>query len=145
MKTNGKKPLIIAVLVVPALLAAGWFWHSTPAYEVSVGSHIVEKAFYNQQSDLMVEVDGQVVRVVTADRGDSSLQWFQMRTPTGQHLMVAHDFGIEGPIPLSPLDAVTVRGRYEWTESGGTIRKTERDSSLERMHGWIEFNGRRYD
>ena len=72
------------------------------------------------------------------------MQWFQMRTPEGQHLLVGHDNGMADQIPLTVKDAVTVRGMYEWTESGGTIRGTQKDNSMERRHGFVEHKGKKY-
>ena len=70
---------------------------------------------------------------------------FQLRTPGGQYIMVNHENNPSDPLPISPRDQVTVRGRYEWTELGGTIRMTNRDNSLQRRHGWIEYEGKRFD
>ena len=147
MKKKGSNSVVLTAIIVftSASLMAGWSWHSIPGYELSAGNHVVEKAYYQKQTGLMVEVSGQVVRVLGSGENDDALQWFQMRTPAGQRLLVAHDEGIAGPIPLSPRDDVTVRGLYEWTESGGTIRHTERDISLARQHGWIEHEGRKHD
>ena len=145
MKKKGRSPVITTAIIIGTAvsLMAGWSWHSLPGYEIEAGNHAAEKAFYEQRSDLMVEVSGQVVRML--GDGTNGMQWFQMRTPSGQHLLVGHDNGRDEPIPLSPRDEVVVRGDYVWSESGGTIRRTERDLSLERLHGWVEHKGKKYD
>lgn len=147
MKKKGSNPVALTAIIVftSASIMAGWSWHSVPDYELNAGNHVVEQAYYEKQTGLMVEVSGKVVRVLGSGESDDALQWFQMRTPAGQRLMVSHDGGIGGPLPLSPRDDVIVSGRYEWTESGGTIRNTGRDASLARQHGWIELNGRKHD
>ena len=147
MKKKGSNSVVLTTIIVfvSASIMAGWSWHSIPGYELSAGNHVAEQAYYEKQSGLMVEVSGQVVRVLGSGENGDALQWFQMRTPVGQRLTVAHDGGLSDPIPLSPRDDVVVRGLYEWTESGGTIRNTERDFSLARQHGWIEHDGRKYD
>ena len=33
---------------------------------------------------------------------------------------------------------------YFWTETGGTIHKTERELSLDRRHGWVKHNGKKW-
>ncbi len=106
--------------------------------------HIVEQAFYEKRSDVMVEVTGQVVRTVRPVRGNESYQEFQVRMPNGQLLLVVHDAGMGERVPVQPHDEVTVRGNYQWTELGGTIYGTQRDSSMKRLHGWIEHGGKKY-
>lgn len=147
MKKKGRNPVITIGIIIGAAasLLAGWSWHSMPGYELEPGNHVVEKAFYDHRSGLMVEVTGEVIRVLGEEGEDSSLQWFQVRTPNGQHLLVGHDAGLGEPIPLARKDLVTVRGDYEWSESGGTIRHTERDTSLNRLHGWVEHKGKKYE
>ncbi len=48
-------------------------------------------------------------------------------------------------MPLEAGDRVTVRGNYQWSELGGVIHGAQRDYSLERMHGWVELDGKKYD
>jgi len=147
MKKKGKhSATLTAIILFTSLsLIAGWSWHSIPGYKMSPGNHIVERAYYEEQTGIMVEVTGEVIRVLGSKKDDGSMQWFQMRTPSGQRLLVAHDYGLGERIPLNPLEPVTVRGEYEWTETGGTIRGTKRDRSLKRRHGWVEYDGRKYD
>lgn len=147
MKKKGRRPvfLTVAIVFVSISLVTGWTWHSMPSYSFEAGNHIAAKAFYEQRTGMMVEVTGQVVRVLDDDQTDSDFQWFQMRTPNGQHFLVGHGNGNTDSIPLRARESVVVRGEYEWTESGGTIRQTQRDTSLRRRHGWIEYKGKRYD
>lgn len=147
MKKKGRTSVIpTAVIVfVSVSLVAGWSWHSMPSYTFEPGNHVAEKAFYEQRSGMVVEVTGKVIRILGDDTPDSNFQWFEMKTPSGQYILVGHDSGASNPIPLFTLDEVTVRGEYEWTEKGGTIRSTQRDNSLKRRHGWIAHKDQRYD
>ena len=147
MKKKGHRPvfLTVAIVFVSVSLVAGWTWHSIPSYSFESGNHVAVQAFYEQRTGIMVEVSGQVVRVLGNGQIDSDSQWFQMRTPNGQHFLVGHNNGESNSIPLLVRESVIVRGEYEWTESGGTIRRTQRDNSLKRRHGWIEYKGKRYD
>lgn len=146
MKKRGRHSAVTtAVIVIIAVsLVAGWSLHSIPGYKLEPGNHVAEKAFYDHQTGLHVEVSGEIVRVLGKEGEDTRMQWFQMRTPEGQYLLVGHDNGMSDPIPLSTNDRVTVRGTYEWTESGGTIRGTHKDNSLARKHGWLEHKGKKY-
>lgn len=147
MKKKGIKPatLAIAIVLLLVFLSAGWIWHSRPGYDLSPGNHVVEQAYHENRSGMMVEVSGKVVRIIETGENEGSQQWFQIATPNGLRLMVAHDHGLDEPIPLKPRDEVTVRGQYEWTETGGTLWNTGRDRSLRRLHGWVLLDGRKYD
>ena len=92
-----------------------------------------------------VEVTGQVVRLIQPESLGPDLQQFQLRTPAGQLLLVEHDTSGYSHVPVGIRDEVTVRGSYQWSELGGVIIGTQRDSSMKRRHGWIEHEGERYD
>ena len=145
-KRGGNSVILTGIIVVVSVsLVLGWTWHSIPGYEVDAGAHVVEKAFYDRKSNLMVEVSGEILRVMDQVRNNPRHQEFQMRLPTGQLLMVVHKNNIGEWMPLQPRDQVRIRGEYLWSEMGGLVRNTEKDSSMDRRHGWIEHEGERYD
>lgn len=116
-----------------------------PGYEVETGVHVVEQAFYDKKSDLMVEVTGEVVRVVRPVEGNEGHQEFQMSLPNGQLLLVVRNTNARDRAPVEVQDRVTVRGDYQWSESGGVIHGAQRDYSMNRRHGWVEVDGKKYD
>ena len=146
-RKKGRDPGILSGLIIFAALSVilGWSWHSLPGYDVEPGVHVVEKAFYDKQSDLMVEVTGDVVRVVRPVKGNEGHQEFQLRLPNGQVLLVVRNTRAGARGPLEASDQVTVRGNYRWSELGGVIHGAQRDYSLGRMHGWVELDGKKYD
>ena len=146
MKKKGRRPVFLTAVIVfvSVSLVAGWTWHSIPAYSFKAGNHVAAKAFYEQRTGMMVEVSGQVVRVLDAERSDSGFQWFQMRTPNGQHFLVGHSNGISGSIPLRSREDVTVRGEYEPNDLGGVLHWTHHDPNGDHPGGWIEVDGKLY-
>ena len=134
---------LIAFVAVAAFL--GWKWHSLPGYKLDGGEAVVEKAFYDRQSDLMVEVTGTVFQMASQNASNAGYQEFRMKLPSGQLLTIVHENKKGQRLPLEANDTVTVRGQYYWNELGGIIKGTQRDKSMERMHGWIEHEGVRYD
>ncbi len=142
-----RDPGILSGLIIFAALSVflGWSWLTLPGYEVESGVHVVEQAYYAKKSDLMVEVTGEVVRVVRPVKGSEGHQEFQLRLPNGQMVMVVRNASVEDRVPLEASDRVPVRGKYQWTDLGGIIRGTQRDYSLDRMHGWVELDGKKYD
>jgi hypothetical protein len=146
-KNKGKRKAILAkilALVVVSLILF-WIWQTFPGYELDGNEAVVEKAYYERQSGLMVEVSGEVFAQINQDKSNKQHQEFKMRLPSGQLLLVVHKNDIDGWIPLENNDTVTVRGQYTWSETGGIIHGTQRDSSMKRLHGWVEHGGVRYD
>ena len=147
MKKRGKAPTFItgAIVITALFLVAGWSWQSMPdTSDLHVGHLAVEKAFYDKVSDLRVEVDGEVIRLLSPSPGNSRLQRFLIRMKNGQVVQVMHLYGKKKMIPLKVSDTVRVRGEYFWTETGGTIHNTERELSLDRRHGWVEHDGKKW-
>ena len=130
---------------IATILFAFWAWQSQPGYKIEPGYGVVERAYLNKQSGLMVDVSGQVVRILLDDKYDVQNQKFVMRMQNGQSLLVIHNINFGDPIPITINQEVKVRGEYSWTERGGLINWTGRDYSIERRHGWIEHQGHKYD
>ena len=145
-----KKNKIVAVLAKLIALASiasilVWMWFSSPGYKLDGGEAVVEKAFYDRQSELMVEVTGTVFQMASQNASNAGYQEFRMKLPSGQLLTIVHENKRGQRLPLEANDTVTVRGQYYWNELGGIIKGTQRDNSMERLHGWIEHDGVRYD
>ena len=144
-KGNKAKSILATVAGVTAFLATVVYWQSIPGYEVEPGFKTVEKAFQNRQSDLMIDVSGQVVRLLKDQQANSPRQRFVIRLVNGQNLEIAHNLENAERLPLKLDDQVNVRGEYHWTQTGGKVQWTHRDSGPDRRHGWIHHKGQRYD
>ena len=147
MTSKKTKSRIIATLVAAVTLGlvAWWAWYSVPGYEFQPGYWVVADAYTNQESNLMVEVSGQVVRLLADDKGNNPQQRFVISLQNQQNIQVIHDLNHAERVPVSINDEVLVRGEYLWTEPGGVIHWTYRDISPKKRHGWIEHEGIRYD
>jgi hypothetical protein len=147
MLARGKKTGLYVALItgISTLLFVSQAWHSVPGYNVESGFGPVQKAYLNQQSGLMVEVLGKVVRILSDDKDDLQHQKFIIRLQNGQNLLVTQNIVAAEKAPVSINHEVTVRGEYSWTEPGGLIQWTRYDSSAQRRHGWIEHQGQKYD
>ena len=122
-----------------------WFWQSRAGYVVETGYLAVVKAYQENQSNIMIEVEGEVVRVLRTNPNHERYQEFIIRIENGMSLNVVNDSKYSKRLPLQVGDQITVRGVYTWTEAGGVIRWTHRDSSRQRRHGWIKHEGKLYD
>lgn len=147
MPARKTKTRLLAALIAGTsiLLIAWWAWQSVPGYNIESGYGVIEKAYVNQQSEVMVEVSGQITRLLTDNKEDLQNQKFVIRLPNGQSLLVFHNIIDAEQVPISIHDEVTVRGEYFWTEPGGMVLGTRRDNSAERRHGWIMHQGKKYD
>jgi hypothetical protein len=147
---------LVALVVAPAillLLAGG----CGPAGDVGgsssgaagapgAGDAALAEAFDDRASDLEVEGDGTVDRLLPDDEEGSRHQRFILRLASGQTLLVAHNIEIAPRIAgLHAGDLVTFRGVYEWNPEGGTIHWTHHDPSSDHPAGWLRHGGRVYE
>ena len=134
--------LIALAAVAVALYSV---WQSRPGYSIEPGFQVVQEAYQYRQTGIMVEVTGSVVRLLKPAPDAPDVQKFIIRLANGQSILVVHRAVPDDRVPVDINDNVLVRGEYVWTETGGTIRNTERDLSTQRRHGWIEYQGERYN
>jgi hypothetical protein len=133
-------------LLLLALAAAVWFFNAQRADDAaSDGADAVEQAFLNRTSDLVVEVEGAVERLLADDNDGSRHQRFIVRLAGGRTLLVAHNIDLAERVPLGVGDRVRLRGEYEWSERGGVLHWTHHDPGGRRVGGWIEHAGTRYN
>jgi Protein of unknown function (DUF3465) len=150
------KKIILALLVV----AAG-YWLQTntnelkaertsPAVEsvpsTSPPDHdLLARAYEQQLSNLQVQGEGEVIKVLKDDTQGRNHQRFLLRLASGQTLLVAHNIDLAPRISsLREGDRVAFEGEYEWNDKGGVIHWTHRDPAGRHEDGWLEHNGRRY-
>lgn len=110
------------------------------------GADRLRLAFENRESNLQVEGQGTVVKVLRDDTNGSPHQRFLLRTSTGQTLLVAHNIELAPRIvDIAEGDTVRFYGEYEWNEKGGVIHWTHHDPRGKHPGGWLEHRGQRYE
>ena len=106
---------------------------------------ILAHAFENQHSNLPIEGQGIVVRVLPDDRHGSRHQRFIIQLGSGQTLLIAHNIELAPRIDgLNKGDPIAFAGEYEWNRKGGVIHWTHHDPSKRHPDGWLKHNGRLY-
>ncbi len=103
-----------------------------------------EEAWRQQRSGVMVEVEGEVQRLLPDDLEGSRHQRFIVQLASGHSLLVAHNIDLANWVPLKAGDRVRLRGQYEWNNRGGVVHWTHHDPDGDREGGWIEHKGERY-
>ncbi len=108
------------------------------------GRDAVIAAAMDRRSNLLVEVEGRVVKVLRDDREGSPHERFLLQVAEGLTVLVAHNLDLAERVPLSPGDSVTVRGEYEWNAKGGVLHWTHDDPAGRHPAGFIRHEGRTY-
>ena len=113
---------------------------------VARGDAALARAFDAHSSDLEVEGQGTVVRVLADDDEGARHQRFILRLDSGQTLLVAHNIDVAPRVEgLAVGDVVAFRGVYEWNAEGGTVHWTHRDPGGTHAAGWLRHDGRLYE
>lgn len=143
-------PLIVGLLVVGLVGGRefGFLPNSATVAQTGAGKAdaALEAAYENHRSDLQIQGDGEVIKVLSDDNEGSRHQRFILRTVSGQTLLVAHNIDLADRIGgLRAGDHIEFNGEYEWNAKGGVIHWTHRDPQVRHEAGWIKHKGRTYE
>ena len=130
------KKIIISLLLVLSTL-------SLPTWP---NDAVLKEAYETQQSNLQVQGEGQVIRVLPDDNDGSRHQRFILRLGSGQTLLVAHNIDLAPRVSAIAVgDTVKFYGEYEWNNKGGAMHWTHRDPNNRHAHGWLMHKGKKYE
>jgi len=105
----------------------------------------IQKAYHNRQSDLQVQGEGVVTKMLADDLEGSRHQRFIIKISTRQTLLVSHNIDLAPRIEeLQTGDTVAFYGEYEWNAKGGVIHWTHHDPSGRHIGGWLKHQGKIY-
>jgi len=103
------------------------------------------RAFEQRASNIQVEGQGVVRRVLSDDNDGSRHQRFVVALASGQTLLISHNIDLAPRVVgLRKGDMVLFNGEYEWNAEGGLIHWTHRDPNKRHPAGWIKHNGAVY-
>lgn len=106
---------------------------------------LLRQAYQQQRSDLQIEGEGTVLKLLADDNRGSRHQRFLIRLGSGQTLLVAHNIDLAPKIEnLKVGDKISFLGEYEWNSKGGTLHWTHRDPQGRHVAGWIKHAERVY-
>ena len=139
-----KNIYIIIVVAVIAYSLAEQQGYSIPGFS-SPGNSAVQSAYDNRQSDLQVQGEGVVIKVLADDRQGSRHQRFILKVSNGPSLLVAHNIDLAPRVDgLNEGDTIAFNGEYEWNEKGGVLHWTHHDPAGRHIDGWLKHRGRTY-
>ena len=138
-----KTILITAAMLLIGLSAA---CNISAPQDRRVDSASIERAFAEGQSDVQVEGEGVVTRILSDDREGSRHQRFILRLPEGQTVLVSHNIDLAPRIAdVKVGDTVSFFGEYVWNEQGGLIHWTHHDPAGRHVGGWVKHRGKTYE
>ena len=106
---------------------------------------LLDDAFENQRSNIQIEGQGTVVKILSDDNYGSRHQRFLVRLASGQTLLIAHNIDLAPRInALKKGDDVLFSGEYEWNHKGGVIHWTHQDPNGRHVGGWLKHRGKIY-
>nr|WP_228289735.1 DUF3465 domain-containing protein [Shewanella cyperi] len=111
--------------------------------QISSGDAQLARAFANRQSQLQVQGEGEVIKLLADDNEGSRHQRFIIRLASGQTLLIAHNIDLAPRLaPLNIGDWVSFYGQYEWNPKGGVIHWTHADPKGHHPEGWLKYKDR---
>lgn len=106
---------------------------------------ILSNAFSQKISNLQVQGEGVVIKLLNDDNEGDRHQKFIIRLKSGQTLLIAHNIDIAPRVGnLKVGDKVNFYGEYEWNSQGGVIHWTHKDPQNKHPHGWLKHQGKTY-
>lgn len=113
--------------------------------ESSADDSDIGRAFASRTSDIHVEGEGTVIRLLPDDVSGQRHQRFILRLASGQTLLIAHNIDIAPRIDgLEVGDSVRFSGEYVWNEKGGVVHWTHHDPQGRHVTGWLQHNGKTF-
>jgi hypothetical protein len=134
------------ILVLVCTVSVGCSAAVSPSTPIPGGGDgTLARAFEQRTSNLQVEGQGVVRRVLADDNDGSRHQRFILALASGQTLLVAHNIDLAPRVAdLREGDTVSFSGVYEWSAEGGKIHWMHRDPAKRHQPGWIRHNGKVY-
>jgi hypothetical protein len=105
----------------------------------------IARAFASGLSDIQVEGEGTVIRLLPDDLNGSRHQRFIVELASGQTLLISHNIDLAPRInTLAEGDTIRFNGEYIWNAKGGLIHWTHHDPRGRHVAGWLIHNGKTY-
>ncbi len=112
---------------------------------LSRSDELLARAFQQRLSNIQVEGQGVVLRLLSDDNDGRRHQRIILELASGQTLLISHNIDLAPRVVgLLKGDAVSFYGEYDWNAKGGVIHWTHHDPGKRHPAGWIKHKGRVY-
>jgi uncharacterized protein DUF3465 len=102
-----------------------------PTSAAAANDSVFASAFEKHASNIQVEGQGTVAKILPDDNDGSRHQRFIVRLSSGQTILIAHNIDLTPRVSLNEGDVVAFSGEYEWNPKGGVVHWTHRDSDAD--------------
>lgn len=103
------------------------------------------RAFKDGTSNVQVEGEGVVTRILADDLDGSRHQRFIVSLVSGQTILIVHNIDVATRVAeLQTGDNVGFYGEYVWNEEGGKVHWTHHDPKGRHEAGWLKHKGLTY-
>jgi hypothetical protein len=142
------KRIYIATIIVFALIwtVSGCAVQPSEHNDGAAGDNSeIGQAFKTRTSNVQVEGEGIVNRILEDDLAGSRHERFIVRLASGQTVLIVHNIDIAPRVAsLQTGDSVRFYGEYVWNAQGGMVHWTHHDPEGRHVAGWLKHNGRTY-
>jgi hypothetical protein len=145
--TMKKLILIIAVLGLAyvSYQQRSGFEGTAPSADISTNDRLLAKAIADHESNIAVQGDGVVTKLLSDDTSGIRHQRFILRLASGSTLLVAHNIDLAGRVDSVKVGSrIEFKGEYVWNPQGGVVHWTHRDPAGRHQPGWLKCNGITY-
>jgi len=137
------------IAIILALIAAVIYAQKQPLDFIAVNAQntgsTLQQAYQQRLSDIQVEDEGVVIKLLPDDLKGSRHQRFILKLAQGQTVLIAHNIDLADRIAgLKKGDRVEFNGEYEWNSRGGVIHWTHHDPAGRHSDGWLKHQGKTY-
>lgn len=151
MKPYASPRVLVPAVVVALFALLAYTRHDVadvsgaPTADAAGTDAIFADAFERQVSNIQVEGQGAVAKILADDNEGGRHQRFIVRLKSGQTILIAHNIDLAPRVSsLREGDKVAFRGEYEWSPKGGIVHWTHRDPDGRHQGGWIRHNGQSF-
>jgi hypothetical protein len=134
--------IVVAFAAYTGYIQYGPRLSQAPTAGAAQTDSVLGNAYASQLSNVQVQDEGLVSRILPDDNDGSRHQRFIIRLASGQTILIAHNIDLAPRISsLREGDTVSFNGVYEWNAKGGVVHWTHRDPSARHVAGWLKHNG----
>lgn len=145
-KNRSNRKLFRIILVVVIFAGPYLYEKYTNTSKFEAPNSELEYVIANQLSDAQVEGTGTIIKVLADDTQGSQHQRFLVKLQNDHVILIAHNIDLAPRVyNLSKGNEITFYGEFEWNDKGGVVHWTHRDPANRHAHGWLEYQGKKYD
>ena len=106
---------------------------------------ILQNAFQQKISNLQVENQGIIIKILKDDLEGSRHQRFIIKLNSGQTVLIAHNIDLAPRVNnLKIGETIHFFGEYEWNKLGGVIHWTHKAPQGDHIDGWLKYKDKLY-